>query len=166
MKKIAIIYGSDTGNTKSVAERIAEKLKDKSPKILGVENVTEDDFAQSDMLFLGTSTWGFGELQSDWDTYYSTFQKIDFNQKRVALFGVGDCESYSDSFVSAMKLLYDVVIANGGTIIGQVETDEYNFNDSDAVVNAQFVGLPLDEDNEPELTEERIDGWLKTLELV
>lgn len=162
--KITIIYGSDTGNTQSVAEQIAEKIADKLPKLVEIEQASSSDFEDADILFLGTSTWGFGDLQSGWDDFVSTLEDIDFSGKKVALFGLGDSASYADSFVSAMGTLYDTVVAKGATIIGRVATDGYDYSSSDAEKDGMFVGLPLDEDNESEQTEERIDTWLESLQ--
>ena len=48
-------------------------------------------------------------------------------------------------------------------MVGEVPTDGYSFDDSTAVVNDEFVGLPLDADNEEDQTEERIEGWVSQL---
>lgn len=162
--KITIIYGSDTGNTQSAAEQIAERLADKSPNLVEVEQASADDFEGADVLFLGTSTWGFGDLQSGWDDFFGTLDDIDLSGKKVALFGLGDGASYPDSFVTAMGLLYDKVIERGATVIGKVATDGYDYESSEAERDGMFVGLPLDEDNESDQTEERIEAWVASLQ--
>ena len=48
-------------------------------------------------------------------------------------------------------------------IVGQVPTDDYEFEESAAIFNGMFTGLPLDEDFESELTPERVDNWLEIL---
>ena len=83
--------------------------------------------------------------------------------KKVAVFGCGDSASYSDTFCSAMKELYDAAQEAGATLVGAVSTDGYEFDDSDAVVDGHFVGLALDDVNEDGKTEERIDAWIPTL---
>jgi flavodoxin I len=35
----------------------------------------------------------------------------------------------------------------------------YEFRESESIVGDFFVGLPLDEDQQPELTDKRIDEW-------
>jgi flavodoxin I len=44
--------------------------------------------------------------------------------------------------------------------VGAVSTDGYTYDDSEAVVDGKFVGLALDEVNEDDKTDERIDAWL------
>lgn len=37
---------------------------------------------------------------------------------------------------------------------------EYSYDSSEACVDGQFVGLPLDESNESDQTDKRIDAWI------
>ena len=61
-KIITVIYGSSTGNTEHAAQLIAGKL---GGRAVNIRNASAADF-QADLLILGTSTWGCGELQDDW----------------------------------------------------------------------------------------------------
>lgn len=49
---------------------------------------------------------------------------------------------------------------SGARFVGSVSTDGYTFDDSAAVVDGQFVGLPLDDVNEDIKTDGRIDAWI------
>ena len=69
--------------------------------------------------------------------------------------------SLSDTFCSAMKEICDA--AAGANIIGSVSTEGYTFDDSDAVVDGKFIGLALDDVNEDDQTESRIDAWLDSI---
>jgi flavodoxin I len=62
-----------------------------------------------------------------------------------------------------MAVLADKLTKNGATLSGQVPADEYEFDESQAVIKDKFVGLPVDEDFEPELTDERVANWVKQL---
>lgn len=163
MKSIAIIYGSSTENTKEAAEKIAEKLADYSPKLIDIYDGEEEGFYENDVLILGVSTWGIKDLQDDWADFYKKFVKLDLSGKTIALFGQGDAHIYRDSFVDAIGILYEVLAEKDCKIIGQVPTDGYSFDYSRAVKDNVFVGLPLDDDNEPELTDERIANWVELL---
>ena len=80
--------------------------------------------------------------------------------KVVALFGCGDCESYGDTFVGGIGELYDGIKDSGARFVGSVSTDGYTFDDSAAVIDGQFVGLPLDDVNEDNMTDGRIEAWI------
>ena len=114
-------------------------------------------------MLLGTSTWGNGELQDDWYDACATLKNIDLSGKTVALFGVGDSSSYSCTFCGALGALYEAVKNTGAKIVGQVATDGYTFDGSDGVVDGLFVGLALDEINEADKTDSRIDAWIASL---
>jgi flavodoxin I len=59
-----------------------------------------------------------------------------------------------------MGILEDKISQLGGKTVGYWPTDGYDFNESRAVKNGKFVGLALDEDNESELTDDRIKKWV------
>ncbi len=157
MSKTIVVFGSSTGTCEAIAEKIASKL---GAEVLNVQDMTADVVAANDNLILGTSTWGAGELQDDWYDGINVLKSADLSGKTVALFGCGDCESYSDTFVGGMGELYDAVKASGAKLIGAVSTDGYTFDDSAAVVDGKFVGLALDDVNEDDKTDGRIDAWL------
>jgi len=87
----------------------------------------------------------------------------DLSGKTVAVFGCGDSASYSDTFCGAMAELYNAAKEAGATLVGEVSTDGYTFDDSDAVVDGKFVGLALDDINEDDKTDERIDAWVEAI---
>jgi flavodoxin I len=163
MKTIVIIYGSDGGNTQEVAEQIGAKLSDYSPLIKDVAQASKEDFLNYDVLILGTPTTGMGDLQGDWDYFLDTFKQLDLNGKIVALFGLGDCYGYSDTFVDGMGILYEVVAQKNCKIIGQTPIVGYEFDESRAVVDGKFVGLAIDQDNLSDLTEDKINNWTDEL---
>lgn len=163
MKSIAIIFGSSTEHTKEAAERIAELLADYSPALVDIYDGDEEPFQTHDVLILGASTWGVQDLQDDWNDFYPKLEQLDLSGKTIALFGMGDASIYPSSFVDAIGILYEIVVKQGAKVIGQVSPEGYDFEYSRALVNGQFVGLPLDDDYEPELTEERIVNWVEQL---
>ena len=160
MKKTIVVYGSSTGTCEAIAEKIASKL---GTDVLNVQDLTADIIAENENLILGTSTWGAGELQDDWYDGLRLLKAADLSGKVIALFGCGDAESYSDTFVGGMGELYEAVKASGARLVGQVDVDGYTFDDSSAVVDGKFVGLPLDDVNEDDKTDSRIDGWLAAI---
>lgn len=161
MKNTVILFGSSTGNTESVAKEISKKLE--NADVFDVASFSAPDVHNYQNLILGTSTWGIGDLQDDWESFLSNLSTEDLSDKTIALFGLGDCESYPDSFVDGIGIIYEEIKDKAGAIVGFVETEGFSFDDSKAVYNGKFVGLPLDEDNESDLTESRIDSWLEEI---
>lgn len=155
MRKTIVVYGSSTGTCEEIANRISSKL---CADVINVTDLTADVIASNENLILGTSTWGAGELQDDWYDGVNVLKSADLAGKTIALFGCGDSESYPDTFCGGMKELYDVV--KTANVIGAVSTEGYVFDDSETVLNGKFVGLALDDVNESDKTEARIDNWI------
>lgn len=160
MKSTVVVFGSSTGTCQAIAEKIAGKL---GADVVDAASMSEDTIKSHDNLILGTSTWGAGEMQDDWYDGVKTLKSAGLAGKTVAIFGCGDCESYGDTFCGGMKELYDAAVEAGATVLPGVSTDGYTFDDSDAVVDGSFVGLALDDVNEEDKTDERIDAWLETI---
>lgn len=160
MKKMGIIYGSSTGTCESIAQTIAEKLGIASADVIDASKITTDKAGEYDVLLLGTSTWGDGELQDDWYDAIKVVKTADLNGKTVALFGCGDSESYCDTFCDGMGIIYDQLKDSGCTFVGKVSADDYSFSSSVAVIDGMFVGLALDDINESDKTEGRINNWI------
>ena len=158
--KTVIYYGSTTGTCEDLANRIAAALGGAD-----VKNASElgSEAADYDLLLLGTSTWGDGDVQDDWFSVLDTLKGFSLEGKKVAIFGVGDSESYPDTFCGGMKAIYDAVFETGAEIAPGVDASGYNYSDSAAVIDGKFVGLALDETNEADKTDERIAAWIATL---
>ena len=162
MKKTVIVYGSTTGTCEDLAGRIAAKLG--VDNVINVTDFNDSVIADNDNLILGTSTWGAGEVQDDWYDGIKVINSADLSGKTVALFGCGDSDSYADTFVGGLADIYNAAKGAGANIIGAVPTDGYTFDDSEAVVDGKFVGLALDEVNEDNKTDERIDAWVAQIQ--
>jgi flavodoxin I len=163
MKRIVIIYGSTTGNTQTVAKKIAEKLSAEDVQLIDASDLKVEEVEVFPNLILGTSTWGLGDLQDDWEIALPLLKKSNLRGKTVALFGLGDAGSYSDTFVDAMGTLYEALKDTGCTFVGKTPVNEYQFDASKAVVDDNFVGVALDEDSESNLTNSRLEQWIANI---
>lgn len=163
MNKTCIIYGSSTGTCQAIAEKIAEKLGVDSADVYDVANIESSTVDDYQNLLLGSSTWGSGDLQDDWYDGLDKLKSANLSGKTIALFGCGDSESYSDTFCAAMGDIYEGLKDSGAKFIGAVSTDGYTYDDSAAVVDGKFVGLALDDVNEDDKTDERIDAWVEEI---
>ncbi|MCC7447244.1 MAG: flavodoxin [Anaerolineae bacterium] len=163
MAEIGMFYGSNTGFTEEIARQIKEMLDHIAPGLVEVFNVahaTASDMARWDCLIFGMPTVNIGQLQDDWDVFWPHLDEIDFTGKQVAIFGLGDQYNYSDTFLDAVGILANKVKERGGTLVGEWPIAGYQFENSLALDGDHFMGLALDEDNEPELTQGRLDTWI------
>lgn len=160
MSNIAIFYGSTTGNTETVANELGDQL---GAPIFNVSSSPVAEIEKYDTLIFGTSTWGVGDLQDDWEEFIGELSSVDLTGKFVGLFGTGDGYSYSDSFVDGIGKIYEALESKGCTVVGKVSTDGYDYDSSEAEVDGMFVGLPIDEDNESDQTPDRIKSWVEQI---
>ena len=166
MAKIGMFYGSTTGNTETAANLIEKEFDKMDTGLLDVFNVAVDPVSKMmdfDCLILGSSSWGDGELQDDWNDVWDQMDDLDLKGKKAALFGLGDQFSFSDTFQDALKVLADKVRQLGADLVGQWPNEGYEFDDSAALTGGKFLGLSLDEDNQSDLTAERVETWVAQL---
>ncbi len=162
--KVALIYGSDTGSTEYISEIIAEKLALENIDFKDVVTMKPPDFAEYDIMIMGIPTWYIGELQTDWDDFFEEFKTIDFTGKKVAFYGLGDQYGYPDNFQDGLGILAEVVLDNGGELYGYWPNEGYDFNESLGVApNGMFYGLALDEDNQRDESNDRIEKWVNQI---
>ncbi|MEI3155761.1 MAG: flavodoxin [Odoribacter sp.] len=163
MKKTGIFYGSTTGNTENVAEKIATALGIGKTDLYNVADTQPSTVQSYATLLLGCSTWGVGEMQDDWNDFLFKLKDMNLKDKTVALFGCGDGVSFSSSFCDALGLIYKELQHTGCTFIGKVDPSGFSFDNSEALIDGKFVGLPIDENNESDKTNERIQNWISQL---
>jgi flavodoxin I len=164
MARIGLFFGTQTGNTQTIAEEIQKALGGESIVTLHDASKTEtSDLEEYETLIIGCPTWNTGEMQSDWEELYDQLDEVDFNGKTVAYFSPGDQVGYADNFQDAMGMLEEKISSLGGKTVGHWPIDGYEFTESKAVKNGKFVGLALDEDNQSELTDQRIKAWTTQL---
>lgn len=160
MAKIGLFYGTQTGNTETIAELIQRELGgDGVVDLIDIADAQTEDFDNYEYVIIGCPTWNVGELQSDWEGFYEELDNIQFQGKKVAYFGAGDQIGYADNFQDAMGILEEKIASLGGKTVGYWSVDGYDFTESKAVRNGKFVGLALDEDNQSDLTDSRVKSW-------
>lgn len=165
MEKIGLFYGSDSGNTQRIAEKIAKTLQEKGAKeveVFDVAKATKEDLRGFKNLILATPTYGSGDIQGDWEDFLGTLSEVDFEGKTIALVGLGDQDTYNDTFCDGIAEIY-AKVSKSAKVIGKTSTEGYEYEESKAAVNGEFVGLILDEDNQEDLTEERIEKWCEVI---
>ena len=163
MRDTGIFYGSSSGKTESVAIRIFQKLGTESAAVKDIADSSLEDLLSYQTLILGVPTWGIGEMQDDWADFLCGLVEFDLSGRTVALFGLGDQESYPYTFADALGKLYETLVPTGCEFTGGWSTLGYEFLESEAIREGMFTGLVLDEENQPEMTDLRITDWLKEI---
>ena len=67
---------------------------------------------------------------------------------------------YGDNFCDAMDELKSCFEKQGAEVIGAWSADGYDHTESKSEAGGTFVGLACDEDNQPDLSEERVAAWI------
>jgi flavodoxin long chain len=164
MNKIGLFYGSSTSHTESVAYDLQETLNKVEANLVTIHNIgeaTPEQLNAYPYLIFGIPTWDIGELQEDWEFFWDKLESVDFAHKKVAIFGLGDQYGYPDTFLDAVGILGEEVLALGGELVGFWSPEGYEFEDSLALTSGGklLVGLALDEDNQGDMTLQRIQQW-------
>ena len=162
MAKIGIFFGSTEGNTERVVNQIQQLLGDDA-ELNNVNSTTADDVQPYPYVIYACPTWEIGQLQEDWDSFIDEVEKVDYAGKKVTYVGVGDADGYPDTFLDAIGIIHDRIKDKGATFVGAWPTEGYNFSASKGVVNGKFLGLGIDEENQKNLTADRVAKWVEQI---
>ncbi len=161
---IGLIFGTDTGNTEEIGTKIADSFASYGcgVEMVNVIDASAEVIAAFDCLIMGIPTWDFGGIQEDWEAFEEDIIASQLDGKLVALYGLGDQLGYGDYFVDAMGWLHEKLQSTGATIVGAWSTEGYDFEESRALNHdrSKFCGLAIDEDQQFELTDQRITQWV------
>lgn len=129
--------------------------------------------SQHDAIIVGAPTWNTGadteRSGTGWDAlYYSGDLESSsgvLQGKKVAVFGLGDQISYTENYADATGELYDVFTSLGCDMVPYAMTSQegYEHEDSKSIRGDKFCGLLLDEVNQEDLTDERVEAWVEQL---
>ena len=162
MAKIGIFFGSTEGNTERVVNQIQQFFGDEAA-LHNVNSASAEDMEPYPCLILACPTWEIGRLQEDWDSFIDEIEKVDYAGKKVTYLGLGDADGYPDTYLDALGIIHDRIKTKGATFVGAWPTDGYNFSASKGVVDGKFLGLAIDEDNQKDLTQGRVEKWVTQL---
>jgi flavodoxin I len=163
MKKIALIYSFNSVKTATVAKKIEKLFSQGDIELVNAEDIDEKKFLSYDNYIIGVPTWFDGELPNYWDEFVPAIEDMDLSGKKFAIYGLGDQVGYPENFCDGIGIMAKLLKERNADIIGSFPTVDYNFEHSKAVVNKKFVGLPLDQENQPRLTGKRIEQWVNVI---
>ncbi len=164
-KPIGLFYGSSTCYTEMASEKIRDEIGEGLVDVFNVDATPIVSCQFYPYLIMGIPTWDYGELQEDWEDIWDELDELDLHGKKVALFGLGDQVGYPEWFLDAMGYLHEKLLSRGATMVGYWPNQGYEFEASKALTEdeSHFVGLALDEENEFNLTQARIQTWCKQI---
>ena len=169
-RRVRLYYSTITGNTEKVSNIIAEACRER--KDIEVSVTLIDDCTSvydCDIYIFGAPTLNTGagsdRTGTSFDEWaYLTLPNLDFKNKRVAVFGLGNCRGYSFYFCDAVGELYDYFQDAGAEMFGDaIDPKDYNYESSYAERDGKLVGMLFDEENESDRHHERARNWLTTL---
>ena len=160
-KKIGLFYGSSTCYTEMAAEKIQAAIGESWVDVFNVADTPIIEAQFYDFLIMGIPTWDYGELQEDWEDIWDELDELELKGKKVSLFGLGDQVGYPEWFLDAMGYLHQKLMERQATMCGYWKNEGYDYEASQALTEDKqhFVGLALDEENEFDKSEERIQQW-------
>jgi len=115
--KAIVVYGSRTGKCQTMAETISDTMKEEGVQvdIYPAAMVEPSYLTDYDLIFLGSSTYGEGELLSEFLPLHEGMIAVDLSDKRAAAFGCGS-KRYP-LFCNAVDLLESRLIDCGARIV-------------------------------------------------
>jgi len=169
MSKTVLLFSPEGGNVDRVANKLGELIGNDKVDIIPVKEVEKEDLDKYDQIILVGSTvgadhWNNEIIVDEWPEFFTKNEEIGFANKKVAIVGLGNSVLYPEHFADGMAVLYDRITQQNGVILGKVDASDYDFTDSEALDDEGFFcGLAIDEDNEAELTTERLENWISIL---
>lgn len=164
--KIGLFYSTSTGHTEEIAYQIQSELGTSDPQ--EISEVDLSTLEGLDGLVVGAPTWNTDADESRsgtaWDDVLGSISGLNLSGKPVAIYGLGDSVSYGDYFCDAIEEIHRHFKEAGANLVGHWPADDYQHSGSKAILDdGKFCGLPLDQDNEDDKTDERIKGWVAQL---
>ncbi len=167
MTDILLVFGTDTGNTEEVAEKIQQQfsLFNQDIEIMDVTGCSAARISEADICIFGIPTWDFGGIQADWEDFKEELEAADLADKKIALYGLGDQFGYGDYFIDAVGWLHEIIEPMKANIQGYWPVEGYEVSDSRAYspCKTYFYGLAIDEDQQFEQSDERIKNWVQQI---
>jgi len=165
MKNVGIFYATISKNTEHVAKLISTKFNSCNVELhnlMDIQNVVI--MKKYDLLIFGSPTYGKGDAHYLWHEIFEEMIQVDFGQLPFAIFCLGDQIYHTETFGGAMNIMASNLKSKSLNIIGYGSSSDYSFLKSLKVDNPENIpGLIIDEKNQPELTEARVEMWCKKL---
>lgn len=162
MENIGLFYGSTHGATEEIAKMIQEEFGKDHVDLINIKDAKASDLEKYKNVIFGTSAWGIGDMQDDWERFVYKLEYVDFSNKKIALFGLGDQKEYPESFVDGLGTLFCRIPAKQ-QVVGYWPTSGYKYYFSIAERDGKFVGLVIDQHSQKRQSKTRVKKWVEQL---
>ncbi len=117
--KTIIAYSTLTGNTETVAEWVRERLVQAGHDVAleDAAAIYPDVLKDYELIILGCPTYWDGDVTDDFIPFLDRLVDLDLSDKKAALFGLGDSDSYPDEFARSVTILADNVTRSGADLV-------------------------------------------------
>jgi len=119
MSKAIVVFGSTTGSTEMVAGVVKKTLEGNGAEVT-LKNVTDasiNEVGEYDLIVLGSSTWGEGDIQDDFLPFYEEMDSSNLGKKNVAVFGCGDSDMFPHCFCAAVDKIREKAVDCGANLV-------------------------------------------------
>ena len=119
--KIAIYYGTETGNAEMLAEDIATELEDAhETSVADLAETAPEALKSAELNVIVCSSYDDGDFPASAKPFVEKLnaESPDLSGVRFAIFGLGDSEYEATYGFGSMKLA-DLLVACGATILGE-----------------------------------------------
>lgn len=170
MKKTALFFSPEGGSVNDVAIKLGTVIGNDKVVLIPLKRVGKEDLNNYDqIIFLGSTVgadhWSNEAEADEWHAFFSKMKDETLKNKKVAIIGLGNSVLYPEHFVDGMAYIHKKVTEMDAKVFGFVSGNDYDFTGSEAVNDdGLFCGLPIDEDNEDDLTNERLKKWIVSLQ--
>jgi flavodoxin I len=169
MSKTALFFSPVGGNVNNVADMLGELIGNDRIDLIPVKEAGPEDVEKYSQVILVGSTvgadhWTNETIVDEWEAFFSKIGENSFENKKVAIVGLGNYVLYPEHFADGMADLYNRITRQKAKVFGFFDAKVYDYTDSESVnEDGLFCGLAIDEDNEPELTPGRLEKWIASL---
>ncbi len=170
MKKTVILYWAKGGSVEKAANIVLNTIGNTKADLFDLADFELNKLENYENIIMGIATigadvWYDATDTNRWNEFFVNLSGKNLAKHKLAVFGLGDQILYPDNFVDSLGYIRDEVGKLGGKLLGKWPAEGYEFNESEGYADGMFCGLALDEDQQPELTEERIHQWINKLNL-
>ncbi|MEM6984908.1 MAG: flavodoxin domain-containing protein [Pseudomonadota bacterium] len=119
--KIALLYGTESGNTEMLCDDIAEALDaEHQCEIRDLSTVSPTDFDADTFYVFLCSTFGNGDLPSNAEMFVDNLETEapSLGHVTFCMFGLGD-SVFADTFAHGSETLLNVLLNHGAVQIGE-----------------------------------------------